>query len=471
MNKRKIMSGTYQGRSATSATPTTIVERDSNANTAINAIVENTATVVSAAGTTTLTVSSAPIQILTGTQTETFVLPDATTLVENQAYKFINNSTGNITLQTSDAASLITINASSVVDVFCTSIANAVGVWAITPVASGGGAALATTADIWVSPPSATTALSPSLSQAPYSYDTGTTYQTTPWGLFSNIFVASITPNFNGAMNGILVVCVYFYGDTPVQFEATYSISGDYNGSLYSANLINVNTNISGIQTYSSALNSTDPLATGNNFISKFPINFYTTSGGSQPLLIGMQNNAGISGSTGYRLSSTFYGAGNFTNEGTPYIGGSNYPYPVTGQGNGVNFLTNNYTQLPLVNPLTRTGSTGAAPVGGTSINNILSGTYYGPIYAFTCYLLIIMDDGTSMRQVQFNVLTNQSNGPLPLSSSTLCDQTIGTVPVVLSIDAVSGYAVGWQITLTTSNGDPGYSYTLVYTPYLWQYA
>jgi hypothetical protein len=74
------MSGTYQGQNSTLATPLSIVQRDANVNAAINAIVENTTTVTSATGTTTLTAASSPIQILIGTQIQTFVLPDATTL-------------------------------------------------------------------------------------------------------------------------------------------------------------------------------------------------------------------------------------------------------------------------------------------------------------------------------------------------------------------------------------------------------
>jgi hypothetical protein len=131
------MSGTFQGKATSIANPATIIERDSNANSAVNAIIENTATIVSSAGTTTLTVSSAPIQILTGTQAQTFVLPNATTLATNQSYKFINNSTGSIALQTNGAASLSTIKSDSVLEVFCISNATAAGTWATTPVASG----------------------------------------------------------------------------------------------------------------------------------------------------------------------------------------------------------------------------------------------------------------------------------------------------------------------------------------------
>lgn len=83
------MSGTYQGFASITATPNNIVVRDSNANFATNSVVQNINTTTSATSTTTLTAGSAPIQVLIGTQTQIFYLPDATTLITNQQYQFI----------------------------------------------------------------------------------------------------------------------------------------------------------------------------------------------------------------------------------------------------------------------------------------------------------------------------------------------------------------------------------------------
>ena len=83
------MSGTYQGLASANSTPNNIVLRDSNSNFATNSVVQNINSTTSAASTTILTAASAPIQVLTGTQTQIFTLPDANTLITNQQYQFI----------------------------------------------------------------------------------------------------------------------------------------------------------------------------------------------------------------------------------------------------------------------------------------------------------------------------------------------------------------------------------------------
>ena len=58
-------------------------------------------TTATAAGTTTLTVSSTHTQFFTGTTTQTIVLPVASTLVLGLSYLIENNSTGNLTINSS----------------------------------------------------------------------------------------------------------------------------------------------------------------------------------------------------------------------------------------------------------------------------------------------------------------------------------------------------------------------------------
>jgi hypothetical protein len=58
-------------------------------------------TTATAAGTTTLTVSSTYTQFFTGTTTQTIVLPVASTLVLGLSYLIENNSTGNLTVNSS----------------------------------------------------------------------------------------------------------------------------------------------------------------------------------------------------------------------------------------------------------------------------------------------------------------------------------------------------------------------------------
>ena len=113
-----ISSGTWQGTTVgvayggtgvtASSGANSVVLRDANQNISVNSVTQNLASTVSAAGTTTLTPASPHFQILTGSTTQTFKLPDATTLSNGSSWVFDNDSTGNLT---------VTDNANATVDV------------------------------------------------------------------------------------------------------------------------------------------------------------------------------------------------------------------------------------------------------------------------------------------------------------------------------------------------------------------
>ena len=65
-------------------------------------------TTATAAGTTTLTATSTPAQYFTGSTTQTVALPSTSTLVLGQEFIITNNSTGNLSVQTSTAAAVLT---------------------------------------------------------------------------------------------------------------------------------------------------------------------------------------------------------------------------------------------------------------------------------------------------------------------------------------------------------------------------
>jgi hypothetical protein len=67
------------------------------------------ATTATAAGTTTLTVTSANQQFFTGTTTQTVVLPVTSTLALGMSYFIKNNSTGIVTVQSSGANTITTV--------------------------------------------------------------------------------------------------------------------------------------------------------------------------------------------------------------------------------------------------------------------------------------------------------------------------------------------------------------------------
>ena len=77
------------------------------------------ATTATAAGTTTLTVSSLHQQFFTGTTTQTVVLPVTSTLVLGLGYTITNNSTGVLTVQSSGLNTIISIPAKATIKFVC----------------------------------------------------------------------------------------------------------------------------------------------------------------------------------------------------------------------------------------------------------------------------------------------------------------------------------------------------------------
>lgn len=79
---------------------------DANSNLSANNHIEGYRTTATAAGTTTLVVGDAFSQFFTGTTTQTVKMPVTSTLVLGQQYLIVNNSTGNVTVQSSGANSV-----------------------------------------------------------------------------------------------------------------------------------------------------------------------------------------------------------------------------------------------------------------------------------------------------------------------------------------------------------------------------
>src|SRR6266481_2908431 len=114
-------------KAASTATASTLVARDSNANISGNNNIQGFTTTATAAGTTTLTVGSTYQQYFTGSTTQTVTLPVATTMVNGQQFFIANNSTGLVTVQTSGANSLIVLAASTFAFVTCINTAGGTG--------------------------------------------------------------------------------------------------------------------------------------------------------------------------------------------------------------------------------------------------------------------------------------------------------------------------------------------------------
>jgi hypothetical protein len=102
-----VLNGTPTGTGvATAATVSTLALRDANGNlTAVNHI-EGYTTTATAAGTTTMTITSSFNQVFTGTSTQTVKLP-TTSVVAGGQYVITNNSTGLVTVQSSGANNIV----------------------------------------------------------------------------------------------------------------------------------------------------------------------------------------------------------------------------------------------------------------------------------------------------------------------------------------------------------------------------
>ena len=115
--------------STAAATASTIMARDASVNTRINTIAQNSATTATAAGTTTFTVASAPLQQFTGSTTQTVVLPDATTLTNGWQFQVFNRSTGTVTVNANGGGLLQAMVAASQATYTLISNGTSAGTW------------------------------------------------------------------------------------------------------------------------------------------------------------------------------------------------------------------------------------------------------------------------------------------------------------------------------------------------------
>lgn len=107
-----------------------IVVKDANSNITTNSLFEGFTSVAAAGTTTTLTVSSVPNYVVTGSGGQTFQLPDATTLPNGTNFTFNNNqSSGAITINNNSATLIVSVSSGSFVDVSLLSNATAAGSW------------------------------------------------------------------------------------------------------------------------------------------------------------------------------------------------------------------------------------------------------------------------------------------------------------------------------------------------------
>lgn len=91
----------------------TIPQRDGNANITADNFITGADSTATAAGTTTLTLNSKRVQVFTGTTTQFVDLP-TTQVVAGQEYTIINNSTGIVTVRSSNGTTVLALRGSRV---------------------------------------------------------------------------------------------------------------------------------------------------------------------------------------------------------------------------------------------------------------------------------------------------------------------------------------------------------------------
>jgi hypothetical protein len=136
-----ITSGTWNGSTipvahggtgvTTSSGASSVMLRDANQNIVFNNYVAGFAATTASAGTTVLTVASARNQILVGSTTHTFQMPDATTLQLGQSFLFVNNSSGVLTITNNASATIDTIPSGGAVQLGATNIGTSAGTFGI----------------------------------------------------------------------------------------------------------------------------------------------------------------------------------------------------------------------------------------------------------------------------------------------------------------------------------------------------
>lgn len=120
----------YGGTGVTASSgASSVVLRDANQNVVFNNYIANAVAVTAAAGTTVLTVGSARTQILVGSTTQTFQLPNATTLALGQSFIFVNNSSGLLTVKDNASTTIETVPSGGVTQMGAVSIATSAGSW------------------------------------------------------------------------------------------------------------------------------------------------------------------------------------------------------------------------------------------------------------------------------------------------------------------------------------------------------
>ena len=120
----------YGGTGVTTSTgANSVVLRDANENITVNRLNQGLQNTTASGGVTILTAASDFNQLLTGTGSHTFRLPDATTLTDTTAFQFNNAATGTITVQNNAGTTVGTVTSGGAANAVLISNATVGGTW------------------------------------------------------------------------------------------------------------------------------------------------------------------------------------------------------------------------------------------------------------------------------------------------------------------------------------------------------
>ena len=125
-----VSTGSAWGSSYGTSGANSVVLRDANQNVTANDFYEGFTNVAAAGTTTTLTASSTPNFVVTGSGGQTYQLPDATTLPAGAIYTFNNNqSSGTIVVKNNSGTTIVTVQSGGFVEIILLSNSIAAGSW------------------------------------------------------------------------------------------------------------------------------------------------------------------------------------------------------------------------------------------------------------------------------------------------------------------------------------------------------
>jgi len=370
-----IASGTWQGTTVgvayggtgvtSSSGINSVVLRDANSNITANNVLAGYAATVSTASTTVLTAASAYIQRLTGSTTQTFQLPDATTLPNGAAFIFDNDAGGLLTIVNNASATVDTVPSGGADFIYLISNSTTAGTWTKYAFLPGEFDFSATNASF--NNATITNAVWNGTAIAAGYGGTGlTTFGSSNYALYStapNALTAGTLPVAAGGTGLTSLTAGYVpYGNGTNAFSNSSTFT--YNGTTVTAPAFAANATITGSLNAGAFSYGTLGYSDSNIFAS------FTSSVNSYNQIVLQNTNSGNAASTDFIVSNNLatsaayygdFGINSSGFSGTGALGAANNVYLYsqgtdlaigTGSSNSIHFVTNaNSADAITVNP------------------------------------------------------------------------------------------------------------------------